>query len=323
MTRWTDRGERMPRAAWCTSCGTYAWICSDGGCEMGHSPSLVQGVYDTHPDPATGRPLAPTMSPIGVHEQAGGGGTVPAWYPDPSRRNELRYWDGGNWTQHVANGGRHSVETPPPPVASSGDAAQRMVVAAFILAVVFTLFGLNRASGKLVSTPWDTANLIRDVICAVGWTAVAIGLARHRPWAARAGTILGLALVVYSLAFIGQRPTDLALWTAAGAFALVFGAVALSMSRVQSELRGMSDKGRATTAFASPLAVRPKRRWVVAGILGSFGWFVLVVVVVYVVGMLGGQGAAVGYAGGRLILPGLLIVWIAATGWGLSAPKSR
>ncbi len=27
------------------------------------------------------------------------------WYPDPHGRHELRYWDGGTWSDHVSNGG--------------------------------------------------------------------------------------------------------------------------------------------------------------------------------------------------------------------------
>ncbi len=27
------------------------------------------------------------------------------WNPDPSRRHELRYWDGSSWTAHVSTNG--------------------------------------------------------------------------------------------------------------------------------------------------------------------------------------------------------------------------
>jgi hypothetical protein len=30
---------------------------------------------------------------------------VPGWYADPTRRFELRYWDGGRWTEHVGRDG--------------------------------------------------------------------------------------------------------------------------------------------------------------------------------------------------------------------------
>jgi Protein of unknown function (DUF2510)/Protein of unknown function (DUF3592) len=38
-------------------------------------------------------------------------GAAPAgWFPDPSRRHELRYWDGQHWTEHVFNRGAQSVD---------------------------------------------------------------------------------------------------------------------------------------------------------------------------------------------------------------------
>jgi hypothetical protein len=35
-----------------------------------------------------------------------------AWYPDPSNRFELRYWDGAEWTEHVARGGQQFTDQP-------------------------------------------------------------------------------------------------------------------------------------------------------------------------------------------------------------------
>jgi uncharacterized protein YxjI len=34
----------------------------------------------------------------------------PGWHPDPSRRFELRYWDGTRWTEHVSTAGRQQVD---------------------------------------------------------------------------------------------------------------------------------------------------------------------------------------------------------------------
>jgi len=37
--------------------------------------------------------------------------TLPAsWYTDPTGRNDLRYWDGTTWTEHVATGGGSSAD---------------------------------------------------------------------------------------------------------------------------------------------------------------------------------------------------------------------
>ena len=30
---------------------------------------------------------------------------IAGWYPDPMHRFESRYWDGAQWTEHVARGG--------------------------------------------------------------------------------------------------------------------------------------------------------------------------------------------------------------------------
>ena len=37
-------------------------------------------------------------------------GVPAAWFPDPTGRNEQRYWDGTVWTNHVARGGVQSTD---------------------------------------------------------------------------------------------------------------------------------------------------------------------------------------------------------------------
>ena len=39
-------------------------------------------------------------------------GHAPNWYPDPWGRHEHRYFDGQNWTEHVASHGRQAVDPP-------------------------------------------------------------------------------------------------------------------------------------------------------------------------------------------------------------------
>ncbi len=39
-------------------------------------------------------------------------GYAPDWYPDPWGRHEHRYYDGQNWTEHVASHGRQAVDPP-------------------------------------------------------------------------------------------------------------------------------------------------------------------------------------------------------------------
>jgi hypothetical protein len=39
--------------------------------------------------------------------------SVPAgWYADPAGRFELRYWDGGTWTEHVSRAGQQYTDAP-------------------------------------------------------------------------------------------------------------------------------------------------------------------------------------------------------------------
>ncbi|HEY5472027.1 MAG TPA: DUF2510 domain-containing protein [Candidatus Limnocylindrales bacterium] len=45
-----------------------------------------------------------------MDSQSTGGLPAADWYPDPSDRHELRYWDGAAWTDHVADGGQMSVD---------------------------------------------------------------------------------------------------------------------------------------------------------------------------------------------------------------------
>jgi uncharacterized protein YxjI len=38
--------------------------------------------------------------------------TPPGWYPDPYGRHESRFFDGAQWTEHVSNYGRTSIDAP-------------------------------------------------------------------------------------------------------------------------------------------------------------------------------------------------------------------
>ena len=53
-----------------------------------------------------GTPVVPTPAPAPVV-------TTPAgWYPDPSGRFEMRYWDGSAWTEHVSRQGQQFTDPP-------------------------------------------------------------------------------------------------------------------------------------------------------------------------------------------------------------------
>jgi len=70
------------------------------------------------PEPAAPAPVveaapayapAPAYTPAAVAPAA----AVPAgWYADPAGRFELRYWDGGTWSEHVSRAGQQFTDPP-------------------------------------------------------------------------------------------------------------------------------------------------------------------------------------------------------------------
>ena len=61
----------------------------------------------------SGAPVAEKATPTAMVEATTSGTAAPAaWYADPSKRYELRYWDGKEWTEHVARGGQQFTDAP-------------------------------------------------------------------------------------------------------------------------------------------------------------------------------------------------------------------
>ena len=62
---------------------------------------------------SSGVAVAETAAPTAVVAAVTTGAAAPAaWYADPSKRYELRYWDGKEWTEHVARGGQQFTDAP-------------------------------------------------------------------------------------------------------------------------------------------------------------------------------------------------------------------
>lgn len=63
-------------------------------------------------------------------------GVKPGWYPHPSMADTQRYWDGVQWTDHIAPG------TPGAATAADHQAGQTLTLVGLGLAVVFPAAGL-------------------------------------------------------------------------------------------------------------------------------------------------------------------------------------
>lgn len=79
------------------------------------------------PEPSPVASTTPEPSPVSTTAAASAAASVPTsatttpstvpqvpagWYADPAGRYELRYWDGAQWTEHVARGGTQYTDPP-------------------------------------------------------------------------------------------------------------------------------------------------------------------------------------------------------------------
>ena len=84
--------------------------------------------------------------------------TAPGWYPDPHRRHESRYWDGGCWTEHVSDGGAPAVDPTDSPPVTPAPAWSPFAAGAPVDTRdrVFAIVGLVAAAVLLVAAflPW-------------------------------------------------------------------------------------------------------------------------------------------------------------------------
>jgi hypothetical protein len=62
------------------------------------------------PPPLTTPPVV--TAPVDLPVAAASGSPEVGWYPDPACRHEVRYWDGGRWTERVANNGVEQMDAP-------------------------------------------------------------------------------------------------------------------------------------------------------------------------------------------------------------------
>ncbi len=67
----------------------------------------------SEPEPVAAEPVAAEPAAAEAAAAPAAESAVPAgWYADPSGRFELRYWDGGAWTEHVSRAGQQFTDPP-------------------------------------------------------------------------------------------------------------------------------------------------------------------------------------------------------------------
>jgi hypothetical protein len=81
----------------------------------GYQEAPPPGGWDAPPQPGTAFPGYRGPGPAGVEPDTAPHVPPPpptprAWLADPSGRHELRYWDGLKFTEHVADGGKITVD---------------------------------------------------------------------------------------------------------------------------------------------------------------------------------------------------------------------
>jgi hypothetical protein len=76
-------------------------------------PEPSSAGWALQPEPASSSAPSPTPAAAPASAPAPTAAAAPAgWYADPSGRFELRYWDGGRWTEHVSRRGQQFTDPP-------------------------------------------------------------------------------------------------------------------------------------------------------------------------------------------------------------------
>lgn len=68
----------------------------------------------------------------------------PDWYPDPVKRHQYRYWDGRIWTDHVADNGVVSLESP---LARGGSVTSEAILSGSATSPAKPVYSIPASSG--------------------------------------------------------------------------------------------------------------------------------------------------------------------------------
>lgn len=116
LTRRSSDGWEIVQITYDGAAWFHAFIRHAGNVTVAPYPGMKAGV-PTAANTPLGGPLADTTqtqapTPTASNTSATSPNVPANWYPDPSKRYELRYWNGSAWTAHVATGGVQSTDEP-------------------------------------------------------------------------------------------------------------------------------------------------------------------------------------------------------------------
>ena len=76
------------------------------------SASTTASTSASFPSTASTSASTPVTTQASTASSVGDAVAPAAWYPDPSGRYELRYWNGSAWTEHVSRNGQQFTDPP-------------------------------------------------------------------------------------------------------------------------------------------------------------------------------------------------------------------
>lgn len=114
LTRRSNQGWEVVQITYDGAAWFHAFIRHSGSVPVAPHPGMKQDAVPTSvAGPLGDAKPSNVTTPVTPGASATSIPAVPAnWYPDPSKRYELRYWNGTAWTEHVATGGVQSTDQP-------------------------------------------------------------------------------------------------------------------------------------------------------------------------------------------------------------------
>lgn len=118
---------------------------------------------------------------------------APGWYPDPSGRWQVRWWNGSAWADQVASGGRQGTD-PAPGGEATADLVNRVVATALGFVDLAETLPDSVTDASVVPALWRDAATRRDILVLAAGHLAALEQQGSEPARAQALTYITTAL---------------------------------------------------------------------------------------------------------------------------------